>query len=73
MAIKLCTPAEIEDHLETLKIFLLDLPDTVTDGNEFYNFTHFVPDPEKVKDFSGEDAAGESFIACLQPHSLHFE
>jgi hypothetical protein len=26
MAIKLCTPAEIEDHLETLKILLLYRP-----------------------------------------------
>ena len=57
MPIELCTPAEIEDHLETLKILLLDLPDTVTDSSQFYDFTHFVPDPEKVKDFGGEDCA----------------
>ena len=49
MAIELCTPAEIEDHLETLKILLLDLPDTVADGSQFYDFTHFIPEPEKVE------------------------
>ena len=30
MAVKLHTPAEIEDHLKTLKILLLDLPDSVS-------------------------------------------
>ena len=57
MAVELCTPAEIEDHLETLKILLLGLPDTVPNGSQFYNFSHFVPDPEKIEDFGGEDCA----------------
>lgn len=57
MAVELHTPAEIEDHLETLKILLLDLPDSVPDGSQFYNFAHFVPNPEKVEDFGGEDCA----------------
>jgi len=56
MAVELCTPAEIEDHLKTLKI-LLGLPDTVPNGSQLYNFTHFVPDPDKVEDFGGEDCA----------------
>ena len=30
MAVELRTPAEIEDHLKTLKIPLLDLPDSVS-------------------------------------------
>lgn len=41
-------PAEIEDHLETLQILLLDLPDSVLDGGQFYTFAHFVPDLDKV-------------------------
>ena len=57
MAVKLHTPAEIEDHLKTLEILLLDLLDSIPDGSQFYNFAHFVPDPDKVEDFGGEDCA----------------
>jgi hypothetical protein len=57
MPVELRTPAEIEDHLKTLKTLLLDLPDSVPDGGQFYNFAHFAPDPDKVEDFSGEDCA----------------
>src|SRR5882672_8728951 len=49
MAVEFCTPAEIEDHLETLKFLFLCLPDTVPNGSQFYNFTHFVPNPDKVE------------------------
>ena len=57
MAVELCTPAEIEDHLKTLNILLLDLPDSVPDGSQFYNFAHFIPDLDKVEDFGGKNYA----------------
>jgi len=57
MAVKLRTPTEIEDHLETLEILLLALPDSVPDGGQFYDLAHFAPDPERVEDFGGEDCA----------------
>ena len=57
MAGELRTLAEIEDHLETLKILLLDLPDSVPNSSQFYCFTNYKPDPEKVEDFGGEDCA----------------
>ena len=57
MAVEPCTPAKIEDHLETLKILLLGIPDSVPNGSQFYNFSHFVSHLDKVEDFGGEDYA----------------
>jgi hypothetical protein len=58
MAVKLFILAEIDDQLETLKILLLDLPDSVPNGDQYYNFSKdFVPNPEKVEDFGGENCA----------------
>jgi hypothetical protein len=54
MVVKL---AEIEDQLETLKILLLNLPDPVPNGNQFYCFTNFKPHPKKFKDFGSADYA----------------
>jgi len=71
MAVEFCTPAEIEDHLETLKFLFLCLPDTVPNGSQFYNFSHFVPDPDKVEDFGGEDRAGLILICATASRSRH--
>ena len=57
MDVELRTPAEIEDHLKTLMILLLDLPDSVPDGSQFYNFAHFIPDLDKVEDIGSKDCA----------------
>jgi hypothetical protein len=57
MAVELRMPAEIKDRLKTLKTLLLDLPDSVPDGGQHYDFVHFVPDPDKVEDFGREDCA----------------
>jgi hypothetical protein len=57
MSVTLLTQSEIGNHLKTLKNLLLNLPDSVPTGNQFYRFEHFVPDPEKVEDFGGEDCA----------------
>jgi hypothetical protein len=71
MAVELHTLSDIEDQLETLKILLLNLPDSVPDGDQFYHFANFKPDPEKVEDFGGEDCAVNHTLEiafCPQGH-----
>jgi hypothetical protein len=58
--VELSTPAEIEDHLQILKILPLGL---YPNGSQFYNFSHFVPDPDKVEDFGGEDCIIEITVS----------
>jgi hypothetical protein len=46
VVVELHTPAEFEDRLETLKILLLDLSESVSDGSQLYNFARFVGRPK---------------------------
>jgi len=62
MTVELRTPAEIGGHLETLEVLLLDLPDSVPDDGQLYKFARFVPDPDKVEDFGGEDCTDSEMV-----------
>jgi hypothetical protein len=67
--VELLSPLEVKSELKTLKSLLSNISDMVPKGDNLYQFQNFALDPEKVKDFGGEDCAvnhGLKIIFCPQ-------
>lgn len=50
MAVRILSPAELEDKLQDLSRLLSSLPADIKEGREHYNFDFFWPDPELLDD-----------------------
>ena len=66
--VKSMTPSEVKECLQTLKILLQNLPETVPKNNKYYNFQGWAPDPEKVEDMGMDGAVNNASEVIFCPN-----